>query len=133
MVRTYSVILGLGLAILWIAGLGSPNAAGWLTWLDGVAALCAFIIAGALNPTYISRTSRAAAPVLLSVGLFVLWIVGLTSQVVPWLAWWTFAFACAFLVLGLAAAAKPSAYSPSQTTTPTGTTNREDERFGRTG
>lgn len=105
MVKSFSTILGIGLVVLWICGLGSPSAAGWLTWLNGVAALCAFAIASYLTP-YASRGTRLGLPMTLSLGLFACWIVALTTGVVGWLTWWTFAFACAFFLVGLGGASE---------------------------
>jgi hypothetical protein len=102
MVRGTSIVLGAGLIILWLVGLGN-NASAWLTWLDGAAALCAFGIAAAIVPDRIGVATAVGAPIALAVGLYVLWIVALAVGSTPWLAWWTFAFACAFLILGLLA------------------------------
>jgi len=101
MLKRMSTMLGIGLTALWIAGLGSPNTDPWLSWLDGLAALCAFAIAG-FTPSYASKGARVGGPIALSVGLFVLWMIGLGTGAVSWLVWWTFAFACAFLALGIA-------------------------------
>ena len=49
MVRGASIVLGAGLIALWLVGLGN-HATAWLTWLDGVAALCAFGLAAAIIP-----------------------------------------------------------------------------------
>jgi hypothetical protein len=100
MVRGTSIALGIGLAILWIVGL-SNHAAMWLTWLDGLAALCAFGVASAAVPDVTRSTAVTASPIVLATGLFVLWIIGLAVHAEGWLAWWTFAFACGFLLLGL--------------------------------
>jgi hypothetical protein len=119
-----SVALGIGLAILWIAGLSSPYAPGWLTWLDGIAALCAFTIA-ASSQIYETRGRRMGGPIALSVALFGIAIVALGSGAVAWLSWWTFAFACAFLVLGVAAGGTPDVID----TTDINTTRDELERL----
>lgn len=102
-----SVALGVGLAILWIAGLSSPYAPVWLTWLDGVGALCAFMIGGANKPADL-RNRRMTGPVLLSVGIFALWIIALATKTVGWMTWWNFAFACAFLFFGVSAGGSKS-------------------------
>ncbi len=102
MVRGISIALGIGLIILWITGL-SQHATAWLTWLDGIAGLCAFGIAGVIRPGVAG--SLAASPIALSVGLFVLWIIALAIGASGWLSWWTFVFACAFLLLGIAGGA----------------------------
>jgi hypothetical protein len=100
MVRGTSIALGIGLAILWIVGL-SNHAAIWLTWLDALAALGAFAVAAAAVPDTPRSTAVAASPILLATGLFVVWIIGLAVHAESYMAWWTFAFACAFLLLGL--------------------------------
>jgi hypothetical protein len=95
------VVLAIGLVILWIAGLNA-HAAGWLTWLDGVAAVCAFLIAGSVASS-LGRGSTSGFLVALAVGLAILWIIGLATHAALWLTWWTFGFACAFLLLGIGA------------------------------
>lgn len=111
MVRGWSAVLGVGLVVLWIAGLGNPAAASWLSWLDGVAAFCAFLISG-LTVKDSERTRMIAGPVFLSLFLFTLWVIGLATQTVAWQTWWTFAFGAAFLFVGIsmgsARAVRPS-------------------------
>jgi len=95
-----AIALGIGLAALWIAGLSSPYAPGWFTWLDGLAALGSFTIAGTMKLSD-TRGKRMGGPLALAAGLYVLWIIGLATTAVSWLSWWTFAFASAFLVFGV--------------------------------
>ena len=99
MTRTISIVLAVGLVILWLAGL-SRHATPWLTWLDVVAALCAFAIAATASAN-LSRSATVGEPIALAVGLGILFVVGLTTHAVRWLTWWTFVFACAFMLLGL--------------------------------
>jgi hypothetical protein len=99
MTRGISLILAVGLVVLWLVGL-SRHATPWLTWLNGVGALCAFGIAGVAGER-MRRGFATGTPVALAIGLGVLWIIGLATHAVPWLVWWTFAFACAFLLLGV--------------------------------
>lgn len=106
--------MGIGLIALWLVELASPPfngmaelapsaAARWITWFDLLAALIAFSISAKVRQGESSRT-RGAAPILLSGGLFILFVVGLASPPVPaWMTWWNFAFACAFLFIGLIA------------------------------
>ena len=101
MIKSWSIIFGIGLGILWLAGLGAPLATPWLTWLDAVAAFLSFVIAGGISDTS-ERRVRLGSPVGLSLGLFALWIIGLATGVVAWQAWWNFAFAVAYLILGFA-------------------------------
>lgn len=99
MVRGISVILGAGLIVLWIVALGQ-HATVWLTWLALVAGLCGLGIALGAGDNA-GRLLGVGAPIALAVGLFVLWIIGLATRADTWLTWWDFAFACAFLLLGL--------------------------------
>jgi hypothetical protein len=92
------MVLAIGLAILWVVGLGH-HATPWLTWLDGLAAVCGLIIAFYAS----DDEDLARAPIALAAGLGLLWIIGLGAHGQRWLAWWTFGFACAYLALGLGA------------------------------
>ncbi len=105
MVRETSIGLGIGLIIWWLVGL-SDHAAAWLTWLDGIAALCAFGIGAAVVPSRANAPVTAGGPIALSIGLFVLWLIGLATHAQSWLAWWTFVFACAFLAVGVYASTR---------------------------
>ncbi len=100
MLPRLSTLLGVGLLILWVAELGSPDSPSWLTWLDGIAVLGAFGIA-IYGQSMRTKGRRAAGPLIISAGLFALWIAALISNIVPWPTWFNFAFACAFLILGL--------------------------------
>jgi hypothetical protein len=101
MVRGVSTILAVGLTVLWLVGLGD-HATIWLSWLDALAALCGFAIA--LGPSDIPRRRRAAGPLALGIGLAIVWMVAISTGARPWLTWWTFAFACAYLAIGIGAA-----------------------------
>lgn len=105
MVRGISLVLAIGLVVLWILGL-SQHATGWMTWLDGLGALIGFAIAGGVT-SELSRTAAATGPVALAIGLGVLWIIGLATNASLWLTWWTFAFAVAFLLVGIGAGVQP--------------------------
>jgi hypothetical protein len=115
MIRGTSIVLGVGLLLLWIIGLAN-HATGWLTWLNAVGAVSAFGIAAAMVP---NRTTNYAMPVGgpigLGIALFLLWIVGLSTDATGWLAWWTFAFGCGFLVTGLLAIGERSPTTPTMT------------------
>jgi hypothetical protein len=119
MVRTSSIILGVGLIALWLVGLAN-HATAWLTWLVGVGGLCAFGIAAAVSPDSRIGERRGYAtpvggPIALAIGLFVLWIVALSIGATGWLAWWTFAGGCAFLILGLLAIGEQAPSTPTVT------------------
>lgn len=111
--RAWSVIFGIGLVILWLAGLNNPNAQGWLTWFDGFAAVLAFVLSSSFSE-YSTRRATFVGPVALSVGLFALWLVSLATAAPSWQGWWTFIFGCGFLILGLAARRPPAAIRPTE-------------------
>jgi hypothetical protein len=108
MIRASSIALGIGLVVLWLVGLWN-GATAWLTWLNGVGGLVAFGIAASVTPRVVG--AAAGSPIALSVGLFALWIIALITHATTWLTWWTFAFACAFLMVGMAGGyvARPTA------------------------
>lgn len=102
MVRATCIALGLALVVLWLIGVTSQSTS-WLAWLDGLGALFAFSIATAVKPGTNDR--MAVSPAILAGGLFMLWAMALVAHATPWLAWWTFVLACAFLMLGIAGGA----------------------------
>jgi hypothetical protein len=107
--RALMFTLGVGLLVLWICEVRLPelstpedvrytDARGWIVWLDALAAIYAFFGAA---PTILRARKWAA---ILCIGLAILWIVGLTSNVPAWVAWWNFAFA---VMAGLIALISP--------------------------
>jgi len=133
MVRSWSIVLGIGLAILWVAGMNDPYAPGWLVWLDGVAALISFLVAGMASDGLVERRD-AAGPFALALGLGLIWAIGLAERVVPWVAWWTFAFACAFAAVGVMARRGPVVRRDEdviETLDRIGTMDRARDRFRR--
>src|SRR5579871_3447331 len=91
-----SVVLGFGLIILWVAGL-SAHAVGWLTWLDGLIGVLA--IAAGFGVLRAATRAGVATSGGLAFALFILWVIGLAAGRSLWMVWWTFAFACAFLIV----------------------------------
>jgi len=102
MARIGSVILGVGLVVLWIVGM-NHGATSWLTWMNGIAGLVSFVIA-ALAPGEPGRAS-SFGPAVIGFGLVGLWIVGLATHATGWLIWWTFAFACAYFITAIGSSA----------------------------
>jgi hypothetical protein len=108
MVRGSSIVLGAGLIVLWLVGLGN-HATPWLTWLVAIGGLAGLGIGASVpaNNSHIGSNRGYALPVGgpigLAIALFVLWIVALSVGATPWMAWWTFAFGVAYLILGLLA------------------------------
>lgn len=102
MIRGISIVLAIGFAVLWIIGLAT-HATAWLTWLDLLVAVLAFAIGLASGD--VRQTSGSL--IALSIGAFVLWIIGLVDRSEAWLVWCTFAGACALLADGIGAAMMP--------------------------
>jgi hypothetical protein len=101
MTRGFTIVLSIGLFILWITGVAG-HASPWLTWLDGLAAIIGFAVVLAAGDVAPDRLSPVG-PIALGVGLGILWIIGLTTGSNPKLTWWTFGFACAFVLVGIVA------------------------------
>lgn len=102
MVRATSIVLGVGLMLLWLIGLGQ-RATPWLTWLVGVGGMGAFAVAAVVSPRRNSLAALVASPMAVGIGLVVLWIIGVSVGATGWVAWWAFAFACTFFLLALVA------------------------------
>jgi hypothetical protein len=111
------ILLGIGLLLLWLVGL-SEESAGWLLWLDFVAGILSII--GGLALTRPRTAELVGEPVALAMALFVLWIIALATGTEAWKAWWTFAFACAYVLLGLAGGAASESRGRTGVTGPMG-------------
>ena len=106
MSKTLSIILGLGLVVLWVVAISQAGVTSWLTWLDGIVGVCAVIMGLAMSANS-ARSFRVGGPVIVAIALFVLWIIGLSVTATAWLACWTFGFGCAFLITGFASTSSP--------------------------
>jgi hypothetical protein len=95
MVRRSSLLIGLGLALLWWIGLSLDRSATML-WFNAVAAVIAFAIAGLVDEKE-DNPANALGPAMLGLGLAALWIVGIASHQPVWLTWANFVFAAACL------------------------------------
>jgi hypothetical protein len=93
------VLIALLLSALWFAGL-AMHAQTWLTWLNGVAAILAFIIAGMFGPGQPDNDRRWLSAVL-ALSLFGLWLAALISGAAPWLTWFTFAAGCVVAIIAV--------------------------------
>jgi hypothetical protein len=103
MVRSWCVVLGIGLVLLGLAGLGAGAVGNnWMSWLDFVAAAVSFVVAGIFRPEVTVSLRRMSGPGLIAAGLFVMWIFGIaTRSVGPAMAWWNFIFGCAYALLAV--------------------------------
>jgi hypothetical protein len=111
MVRTISVVLGVGLMMAWLAGL-DRGATPWLSWLDAIGSLAAFTIAFGLPLRYVAAGAKAVPAAALGVSLVVLGAIGLALGATAWLDWWTLGFGCGFLGLAAATAARGPRTAP---------------------
>jgi hypothetical protein len=97
-VRGGLIVLGLALGVLFIAGLYS-HADAWLVWLNfGVAVLSLLM---GIVPTEVPSALKAS-PIALGIALLCLWIIALAVGTQAYMAWWTFAFGVAYVLLGVA-------------------------------
>lgn len=92
--RAIIVALTIGFAVLGLVGIFSV-ATPWLAWLDLIGGVVGVIasFAATRRPNIEGGVSSA-----LGVGAGVLWLIGLLTRATPWLVWWTFAFAIAFIL-----------------------------------
>jgi len=133
-VRSLLLLLGIAVAVLWLAGL-RLGADAWLSWLDFAAALVSIAVAAiperrsdrspSLSPNARrgERTGEMGshvdmllgddehgesvlmAPFLVAGVLLVLWVLALALHAERWLAWWNFALGVAYGLAGLAGGA----------------------------
>lgn len=101
MVRGWMIALGVGLLVLWLAGLAG---AGWLLWLAFAVGVLS-IVAGFWLPDSAPRYARGGVPGVFAAEMFVLWVVALATAQPPWQTWWIFIFGCAYLLLAAAGGA----------------------------
>ena len=87
-------VLGVGMIILGLVGISSVA---WLGWLDVAIGAIALLESGLLGRA--TRGMTIASQAGLGIAAIALWIIALATGTVAWLAWWTFGFGVAFLVL----------------------------------
>jgi hypothetical protein len=100
MVRKSSLLLGLGLAILWWFGL-HRDASATVLWFDAVAAVLSFGVAGIIGDGEESP-AVSAVPALMGLGLGAVWLAGMARGQPAWANWMNFLFAVAYLGVAIA-------------------------------
>lgn len=105
MVRVIGLTLAFGLLALGVIGAFGAASPLWFVVLDFVAGGVALVAIVALWLGH-GRGSGLVA-VALALALAALWIVGLATGAAAWLSWCLFAWACAFLLIGLVRLAAP--------------------------
>ena len=103
LLKTWLSVLGVGMVVLWIAGMSSGAASPALTWLDLAAAVLSLVGAAATLSSTPRRTS-VLGTIALGAGILAIWLGGFVNGASPWMTWWNFAFACAYLFVGVAVA-----------------------------
>ena len=99
-----AALLGSGLAVLWMFAIGY-GATSWLTW---TVLACAAVALAGIGP--------ASTPELLGIGtwpvagvvLISAWLFAMASGATRWLAWLSFGFGLAFVILSVAFTAASS-------------------------
>jgi membrane-bound metal-dependent hydrolase YbcI (DUF457 family) len=108
MTRTWSIVLGIGLVVLGLAGLSSAGST-WIAWLDIAGGILSFVLAGSAPVAAVGNLGHgqyrdARGILFICAGLFAMWIIGLaTKSVTVAMAWWNFGFACAYGLLAIGA------------------------------
>jgi hypothetical protein len=99
MLRNGDAFFGVVLLLLGMGGL-TTGAMHWLTWLNFLAAVCAFYLAAYGR----NRAGGPAGTIAMGATLLVASIVALLYGSTGWLSWGTFALSCLILVVGIASA-----------------------------
>jgi len=99
MLRNGDALAGVGLLLLWLAGLVTRSTQ-WLTWVNLILSICAFYLAAYGK----DRAAGPAGTIALACTLFVSWIVALAQGATGWLSWATFGIACFILLVGIGSA-----------------------------
>lgn len=115
MVKSWCVLLGVGLTMLWVIGLANNTSPSWLIWADGLAALASFVVGGFIPDERPLGRLPILGPYFLSIVVFAAWAIGFANLAPPWLVWWNFGFACCYFLVGFAASGRsPSAGSSEE-------------------
>lgn len=96
MLRASLVALAIALLLLWRVGV-VDGATDWMTWLDGVAALLAFLLVP-VTTDEVGPLGAALGPQLIGLALVAFAVVGLLTRASGWLTWFTLALGCGYLV-----------------------------------
>jgi hypothetical protein len=99
MIRRVTSTLAWGLLALWLVGV-ITRATTWVTWLDGMAALGAFMVAGDIGRNT-DAASVVAGPLMIALGLLVVGVFAATGHAAPWMIVLTFIFTPAFVALAI--------------------------------
>jgi hypothetical protein len=90
-----AALLGSGLFTLWIFALLYSHS-GWLSW---TILACSIVALAGIGPAAASEMFGIGTWPLVGTVLLAAWLFGLAVGAVSWLAWFSFAFGVAFLLL----------------------------------
>jgi hypothetical protein len=96
--RGVAALLGSGLAVVWMFAVGYGHS-GWLSWTVLAAA---FVALAGLGPATMDTLAGVATWPFVGVVLISAWLFALAVGATPWLAWLSFLFGCAFVILSVA-------------------------------
>lgn len=140
MVRAWTILLGIGLFILGIAGLNTPGSI-WIGWLDIVAGIISFYVGAAsaiaaasgatVDAVEARPYSNVGGVLFLCVGLTALWVAGLATQsATAAMAWWNFGFACVYGLLAISSIRRRSRMAQLPVSPVSPVSNEEREQQG---
>ena len=95
--RGVAALLGSGLAVVWMFAVGYGHS-GWLSWTVLAAA---FVALAGLGPATMDTLAGVATWPFVGVVLISAWLFALAVGATPWIAWSSFLFGCAFVILSV--------------------------------
>jgi hypothetical protein len=99
-----AALLGSGLAVIWMFAVGY-HATAWLSW---TVLGCAVVALAGLGPSAMAEMPGVGTWPLVGVVLLAAWLFALAVGATPWLAWLSFAFGLAFVIVSVAFTAASS-------------------------
>ena len=99
-----AALLGSGLAVTWMFAIGY-GATSWLSW---TVLGCAIVALAGLGPSAMAEMPGVGTWPLVGVVLIAAWLFALAAGATHWLAWLSFGFGFAFVILSVAFTAASS-------------------------
>ena len=99
-----AALLGSGLAVIWMFAIGY-HATSWLSW---TVLGCAFVALAGLGPATMAEMPGVGTWPLVGVVLISAWLFAMAGGATRWLAWLSFGFGTAFVILSVAFTAASS-------------------------
>ena len=99
-----AALLGSSLAVIWMFAIGY-HATSWLSW---TVLGCAIVALAGLGPAAMAEMPGVGTWPLVGVVLMSAWLFAMAVGATPWLAWLSFGFGFAFVILSVAFTAASS-------------------------